>query len=198
VLFEGHERHAVTAGVSDPAYVDNDDGTHADTVSPYEVRGQLGEFGGIARDRPRSSVETHDTGWPGKGAEHEDNSPILLQVSNGFDPATRLVEISDGPFAQDSEFIPIALRRTVDETVTIEGSRRHEKDRLGDQPFRQSSVNTFVRAAHPAIIASRRIEANGDVQTQGAADSSAVTAVVFDRRYVYQHNTSQEWDVRVG
>lgn len=96
-------------------------------------------------------MKSYDPRRPGEGAEHDDDAPILVQVSDRLDATSGLVEIGDLPLSQHDEFLPVALRRAVEKAFPVKGSGRDEEDRLAHEPLPQTFVDALENLAHTPL-----------------------------------------------
>ena len=114
------------------------------------MAGEFGELGCIDHDCPAPSVETHDPGRAGEGAEHHDDAPILVQVGDGLDAASGLVEIGHLARAQYDEFVATYRKTALTAYQEVEDSlvsvRRLAEEQAADAAAAKSAQSAAYHA----------------------------------------------------
>ncbi len=140
-----HVRNAEATGVTDPSDTDPHDGPHA-----RMRRKPRAQFSPLARARNNDftpPVKAHDLWCTFEGAEHQDNSAVLVEMRSRFRPATRQITIGHGRWIQYSKGVE-TLGRTVDMPLSREWSGRHKKYRLPRHPSSDVLGDGRVCLAH--------------------------------------------------
>jgi hypothetical protein len=126
---EGHEGHAIAAGVRHTLDVDDHDRAHADTDA-WEPLGESRKAHVVDENCLGVAVEAHDAGRAVERAEHHDDAAVLAEVRDRLHAAAGLVEVGDATRTEDDELVTIALRRAVEVASRVERCRRDEEHRL--------------------------------------------------------------------
>jgi hypothetical protein len=145
IAFEVEVGDGVSAGARDAGDLDVDEGAGAGVRR--ELFGEFGEAGVGFGDDFAAAVEADDSGRAVKGAEHDDDAAVFLEVRGGFGAAAGVILIDDVHGAEDAEGIA-AFGRDVDVRVVGNGRGADEEDFLGGEPLRQFVVDLFELLAH--------------------------------------------------
>jgi len=121
-IFE--KRNAVSAGIGDARNLHNNNRTRI-LVIGKGIR-KRSKFGLVRFDNPPMSIQPKNVWRSLKGAEHQGDPSILLQVSDGLHAAPVEIQVSNSSRPQNAKSVQ-PFRREVDMTTGIQRSRSDKK-----------------------------------------------------------------------
>jgi len=142
------KRHAIAAGSGDTLY-----GHMNESACARIGREMLCEFGklrGVGSDERPSAVKPDNLRRTLERAKHDDNTPILTEMSRRFSTATCVILIHDFHRPKNKECLA-TLGRSVDMTVWGKRSGGDKEHGLFRNPGREFSINVFALFAHGVI-----------------------------------------------
>src|SRR5580704_297822 len=138
-------RNAVAARIGDARQVHDDD--RAGVIANWEVFRKGRKLGVVRFDDASAAVQAENIRRTLECAEHQNDSPILFQMSDGLHSIAVEINVGDGGWIEDAKCIQ-PFRRQVYMAGGIQRGRGHEKDIL---LFDESACNVIdhgTRFAH--------------------------------------------------
>src|SRR5258708_25184819 len=127
LTFVLEKRNTVPAGILDASDLDNNNRAHA--IDRSERTCQRSKLVLLGFNHAAVPVQTIDIGRSLEGAEHQNDSAILLQVGDGLHSAAVEIELSHPGRAENTKRVE-PLGREIDVPVRIQGGRGAKKDLL--------------------------------------------------------------------
>ena len=167
------EGYTEPTGILDARKIYADNGAHAEIESKAFVERIEVWIAGL--QHLALTVKAENERWSLEGAEHDGDTPVLLEMSDGLGTTAREILVGDGMAIKDGEGV-LALRRHINVTTFFRRSGGNEIDVLPVNEGLEPIGYVFIKLAHHCSPRSKPVGIN---QASSRRHSSFLAVIIW-------------------